>query len=105
MNIKTKPFDIFEELKTEQDIDGFIAASIEDAKDDTDPKHLIHALEIATRARGMLQTSKDADITRAGLYRALSGESDPRISTLCKVANSLGYRVTLTAIDSDFKRV
>jgi probable addiction module antidote protein len=93
--MKTKPFNIFDELKTDRDIKGFVEASIEDAKDDSDPKYLIRALEIAAKARGMLKTSKDTNITRAGLYRALSGKTDPRVSTFSKVANSLGYRLSL----------
>ena len=92
--IKTTKWNIYEELKTEEDIDGFIEASIEEAKDDTDPKYLIHALETAARARGMLKTAKEADVDRANLYRILSGETDPRASTLAKIANVLGYRLT-----------
>ena len=59
MAIKTYPVDIASELKTEQEIDEFIEASIEEAKDDTDPKFLIHALKTAARARGMLKTAKE----------------------------------------------
>jgi len=95
MAVKTYPVDIAAELKTEKDIEGFIEASIEEAKNDTDPKYLIHALETAARARGMLTTAKEADVDRANLYRILSGESDPRASTLAKIANALGYRLTL----------
>ncbi|MDR0309993.1 MAG: putative addiction module antidote protein [Acidobacteriota bacterium] len=94
MAIKTYPIDIASELKTEEEIDGFIEASIEEAKNDADPKYLIHALETAARARGMLKTSKEADVDRASLYRILSGETDPRASTLAKIANALGYRLT-----------
>ena len=93
--MKTIKWDIFAELKTEEDIDGFIEASIEEAKNDTDPKYLIHALETAARARGMLKTANDADVDRASLYRILSGETDTRASTLAKIANVLGYRLTL----------
>ena len=95
MALKTYPIDIASELKTEEDIQGFIEASIEEAKGDTDPKYLIHALETAARAHGMLSTAKKADIDRAGLYRILSGETDPRASTLAKIANALGYRLTV----------
>ena len=95
MALKTYPVDIASELKTEEDIQGFIEASIEESKNDTDPKHLIHALETAARARGMLNTAKEADVDRAGLYRILSGETDPRASTLAKIANALGYRLTV----------
>jgi probable addiction module antidote protein len=95
MAIKTYPVDIAAELKTEKEIEGFIEAAIEEAKNDTDPKYLVHALETAARARGMLTTAQDAGVDRANLYRILSGETDPRASTLVKIANSLGYRLTL----------
>ena len=95
MTIKTFPVDIAAELKTEEDIEGFIEASIEEAKNDTDPKYLVHALETAARARGMLATAQEAEVDRANLYRILSGETDPRASTLAKIANALGYRLTL----------
>ena len=94
MAIKTKKWDIFDHLKTEQDIEGFIEASIEEAKNDTDPKYVIRALEVAAKAHGMLKTAKEANIDRASLYRILSGETDPRASTLAKIANALGYRLT-----------
>jgi len=92
--MKTTRWNIYDHLKTQEEIDGFIEASIEEAKNDTDPKYLIHALETAARAHGMLKTAKEADIDRASLYRILSGETDPRASTLAKIANALGYRLT-----------
>jgi probable addiction module antidote protein len=94
MAVKTYPVNIASELKTIEDIEEFIEASIEEAKNDTDPKYLIHALETAARARGMLKTAKDAEVDRASLYRILSGETDPRVSTIAKIANALGYRLT-----------
>ena len=94
MAIKTYPVDIASELKTKEEIEEFIEASIEEAKNDTDPKYLIHALETAARARGMLKTANEAEVDRASLYRILSGETDPRVSTLAKIASALGYRLT-----------
>ena len=94
MTVKTYPVDIASELKNENEIEGFIEAAIEEAKNDTDPKFLIHAFETAARARGMLKTAKEAEVDRASLYRILSGETDPRASTLAKIANALGYRLT-----------
>jgi len=96
--VKTYPVDIAAELKTEKDIEGFIEASIEEARNDTDPKYLVHALETAARARGMLVTAQEADIDRAGLYRSFAKGGDPRISTFDKVARSLGYHLTLAPL-------
>jgi len=95
MAVKTYPVDIASELKTEDDIQAFVEAAIEEAKNDTDPKYLIHALQTAASARGMLKTAEEAGVDRASLYRILSGETDPRASTLAKIAGVLGYRLTL----------
>ena len=92
--MKTYPIDIACELRTKEEIEGFIEASIEEAKGDIDPKYLIHALETAARARGMLKTAEEAEVDRSSLYRILSGETDPRASTLARIANALGYRLT-----------
>ena len=95
MKVKTKSFNIFDELKSERDIEGFIQAAIEDAKDDTDPSILVYCLGVAAQARGMLQTAKAAKVNRAGLYRSFNKDGDPKISTFNKVARALGYRLTL----------
>jgi len=95
LNIKTKTFNILDELKTERDIDGFIRASIEDAKDDSDPAILTYCLGIAAQARGMLHIAERAKVNRSGLYRSFNKNGDPKISTFDKVARALGYRLTL----------
>jgi len=95
MKVKTKLFNILDELKTERDIEGFIQAAIEDSKDDTDPSILAHCLGIAAQARGMMQTAETAKVNRAGLYRSFSKGGDPKISTFSRVARALGYRLTL----------
>jgi probable addiction module antidote protein len=52
MNIRK--WDIFEELKNEEDIQAFVEASMEEAANDTDPGLLAHALGVAAKARAML---------------------------------------------------
>ena len=100
MAVKTSPFDVAEHLKTQEEINEFIEAAIEEAQNDSDPKYLIHALDTAARVRGMLKTAEEADIDRASLYRILSGETDPGASMLAKIAAALGYRLTLVRQNS-----
>ena len=52
--MKTSKWNIYEELKTEEDIQAFVEASIVEAENDTDPSLLAHALGVAAKARGML---------------------------------------------------
>ncbi|MDR3170388.1 MAG: putative addiction module antidote protein [Treponema sp.] len=94
-------WDIFEELKTKEDIDGFVEASIEAAQDDTDPSLLAHALGVAAKARGMLETANEIGLDRAGLYRSFVKGGDPRISTFDKVARSLGYQLSLIPVKTE----
>jgi len=96
--MKITKWNIYDELKTEKDIQAFVEASIAEAEHDTDPSLLAHALGVAAKARGMLAVSRDSGVDRAGLYRSFSRGGDPRISTFDKVARSLGYHLTLSPV-------
>ncbi|MDR2716571.1 MAG: putative addiction module antidote protein [Treponema sp.] len=96
--MKTIKWDIYGELKTEEDIQAFVEASITEAENDTDPSLLAHALGVAAKARGMLAVSRDTGVDRAGIYRSFAKGGDPRISTFDKVARSLGYHLTLAPV-------
>ena len=43
----------------------------------------------------MSELANDANVTRQGLYKALSENGDPRLSTLLRVINSLGVRLSI----------
>jgi len=99
--MKTTRWNIYEELKTEEEVQAFVEASIAEAENDTDPSLLAYALGVAAKARGMLAVSRDTGIDRAGLYRSFTKGGDPRISTFDKVARSLGYHITLAPIQNN----
>ena len=69
----------------------FLAAAFETG----DAVYIKQALSTLARARGMTVLANDADITRQGLYKALSENGDPRLSTLLGVINSLGVRLSI----------
>jgi len=98
--MKTKKWNIYEELKTEEDIQAFVEASVAEAEHDTDPSLLAHALGVAARARGMLSISRKTGVDRAGLYRSFVKGGDPRISTFDKVARSVGYHLSLVPLNT-----
>jgi probable addiction module antidote protein len=72
-----------------------IAAYIEAALEDGDPRVVSHALGNIARAKGMTQIAKETGITRAGLYKALSAEGDPRLTTFLGVMKSLGLSIAV----------
>lgn len=90
---KFSRYDSADYLKTEEDIEAYLDASLEEAGDD--PSFIAHALGVVARARNMSQLARDTGMTREGLYKALSGEGNPTMATVAKVANALGYRLSL----------
>ena len=84
--MKTSKFDPAEHLDTEE----VQAELISEALETGDAKFIAHAIGTVARARGMTQLSKDSGVTRESLYRALSVDGDPRLSTLTSVLSALG---------------
>jgi len=46
----------------------------------------------------MTHLAKSAGMTRAGLYKALSGEANPSFATVHKVAHALGLKVSFVPL-------
>jgi probable addiction module antidote protein len=88
MATKTRPFDVAEHLKTDEDIKFFL----QDASTGT-PEEFIHALNTAARAKGMSEVAKKAGVTRASLYKSLADGGNPRFETIAKVCRSFGLRL------------
>jgi probable addiction module antidote protein len=68
---------------------------INDALASGDAAYVAQVLGVIARSRGMTEVARQAGVTREALYRALSENGDPRLTTLLGVARALG--VTLTA--------
>ena len=47
------------------------------------------------RSKGMTEIAKKTGITREGLYKALSADGDPKLSTFLGVIKSLGLRLSV----------
>lgn len=90
MPIETTPFDAAEYLDDAESQ----AELLSDAFESGDAGYIAHALGIIARARGMTHVAKDAGVTREGLYKALSEQGDPRLSTLLGVLRALGIRLS-----------
>lgn len=71
------------------------AALLTDALETGDAGYIAHALGIIARARGMAEVAKGAGVTREALYRTLSQDGDPRLSTLLGVVRTLGFTLAV----------
>lgn len=86
---KTRPFDLAERLRDEEDIAAYLTLVIEEG----DPGELAHALGVVARARGMAQIAADAGIGREALYKALRADASPRFDTIVRVCKALGVKL------------
>ena len=93
MSIKTSRWDSAEYLKTDEDIQLYLEACIEEAGDD--PAFIVHALGVIARAKNMSQLARETGLTREGLYKAFSPEGNPTFTTVAKVAKALGLQITV----------
>ena len=66
-------------------------------EDNAEPRMLLLALRRLAQARGGARVAKAAGIERESLYRALSANGNPRLSTLYAVAKAVGLKLTVEA--------
>ena len=87
---KFTAFDAAEYQNSDVDIAAYLDAAQADAGDDAALMAMV--LSDIARARNMSQLEKDAGLTRAGLYKALSPDGNPRIGTLHVIAKAMGLK-------------
>lgn len=93
MALETTPYDTAEFLKTREDVAAYLEAVFEDG----DPALISHALGVVARAEGMTEVARQAGLTRASLYKALSADGHPEFATVLKVVRALGLKLTIAA--------
>lgn len=89
--IKTRLFDMANYLNSDEDIAEYLLQALEDG----DAALLAAALGDVARARNMAQLARDTGLTREGLYKALSGEGNPSLSTVMKVMKAMGLKLSV----------
>ncbi len=84
--MKTKPWDVSDHLKTEEDMVNYLEAAFEDG----DPSLIQAALGDIARAKGMTALAQKAGLGRESLYKSLKRGGNPSFATILKVINILG---------------
>jgi probable addiction module antidote protein len=72
----------------------YIRAALED---EDEPRVLLIALRRLAQAHGIAKVAKAAGVERESLYRALSVNGNPRLSTLIAVTRAIGLKLTVEA--------
>jgi len=94
--IKTRPFDMANYLNSDEDIAEYLLQALEDG----DAALLAAALGDVARTRNMAQLARDTGLTREGLYKALSGEGNPSLSTVMKVMKAMGLKLSVQPLNA-----
>ena len=88
---KTVPYDVAAQLRTPEEMAAYLDAWLDEFPDDA--AGIARAIGDIARAKGMAQVARDAGLSRASLYKALSAEGNPSFATILKVARALGVKL------------
>ncbi|QOZ24097.1 addiction module antidote protein [Bradyrhizobium sp. CCBAU 51753] len=93
MPIKTTKWNLEEHFTTPESQ----RALLDDALETGDAGHIANAIGIIARARGITEVAEQAGVTRMALYKGLTKDGDPKLSTVLGVLEALGYKLTAKA--------
>ena len=88
---KTIPYDVTEQLRTQEELAAYLDAWLVEAPDDV--AGIARALGDIARAKKMSRVARAAGLSRESLYKALSEDGNPSLATVLKVAKALGLRL------------
>src|SRR5690606_39960391 len=91
MAVKLSSWDSAEYLRTDEYIQAYLEAVLEEGSDD--PSYIIHALRVIARAKNMSQLARETGLSREGLYKALSKQGNSTFATVAKIAKALGLQI------------
>jgi probable addiction module antidote protein len=91
---RLRPFDVVEYLDSPERIAGYLEVVFEDG----DPVLIAAALGDVARARGMHQLSEASGVSRAGLYKSLSVDGNPTLTTMVGVLGAFGLRLATVPV-------
>ena len=93
---KYRRFDAADYLESIEDVSAYLEIALEESADD--PMAVPRALGVIARSQNMSELARRVGMSRDGLYKALSAEGNPTWSTVLKVTNALGLRLTLRSV-------
>jgi probable addiction module antidote protein len=93
--VRTLPYDVADQLRTPDEMAAYLDAWLAEAPDDVGG--IARALGDIARAKGMSKVARDSGLSRESLYKALSEDGNPSLSTVLKVAKALGIRIQAVA--------
>lgn len=88
-------FDPADYLADSDDVATYLQIAVEESAED--PTAVPRALGVIARSRNMSELARRVGMSRDGLYKALSDQGNPTWSTVLKVSDALGLKLTFHA--------
>ena len=89
MKTKTTAWNVAEHLKTKEEREAYLNEAFEDG----DASVIAAALGDIAKAEGMSKVAKRTGLGRESLYKALSPDGNPALSTILKVIRALEFKL------------
>ncbi len=91
---------ITEKLEDKEQAEAYLEVALEDFEQTKNAKHLLQSLRNVVEARGGIsELAKRTNMNRQSLYKALSGQGNPRLSTIGVILHGLGYKLALEPLE------
>lgn len=95
--VTTRPYDSAEYIDTPEAVAAFLEAALEDG----DPQVIAATLGDIARSKGMAMIAEKTGLAREALYKSLSADGNPRLTTLLGVLRAMGLRLSVTVDDNE----
>ncbi|CAM3050747.1 MULTISPECIES: addiction module antidote protein [Dermacoccus] len=89
-------FDAASYLENIEDVAGYLQIALEESHED--PTAVPRALGVIARSGNMSELARRVGMSRDGLYKALSDQGNPTWTTVLKVSEALGLRLSFEAV-------
>lgn len=96
-NTITTPWDPSDHLETREQMAHYLEAALEEG----DSGVIAAALGDIARSKGMSAIAEATSLGRASLYKSLPENGNPELTTVLKVVDALGLKLTASPSDSD----
>ena len=90
-----------EQLRDPEDAKIYLSVALEDYEKEDDIEAFLLAVRDVVEAQGgMSKLANRVDLTREGLYKALSENGNPHLNTMGKILHGLGFRFSIESWDN-----
>lgn len=96
---KLTRYDVADHLRSPEEMAAYLDVWFDEFPDDI--SGIARAVGDITRDKGMTQVAKDAVLSRESLYRVLSEEGNPSLSTIRKVLGAVGLKLSVSVATKD----